>query len=46
MPYDITDAFIEIRELQRTIQVLIKKLEDKEILDKPKEEKQNAESKS
>lgn len=36
MPYDITDAFVEIKELQQAVNQLINDLQDKKVLDKPK----------
>lgn len=45
MPYDITDAYIEIKELQQLYGILVQKLRDKKILEeevkggKEKEEK-------
>ena len=39
MPYDITDAFLEIKELQQTMNKLLELLVEKGIIEKPKEVK-------
>ena len=37
MPYDITDAYLEIKELQQALGILVQKLREKKIIEEVKE---------
>ena len=39
MPYDIVDAYAEIKEIQATLKIIIEELQDKNIISKPTETK-------
>lgn len=38
MPWDLVDAFVEIKELQEVVKNLITELQEKGVINKPKKE--------
>lgn len=39
MPFDATDAYVEIQELKHTVQYILNVLIEKKLIEAPKEEK-------